>query len=72
MAGLFVEVLRVHQWVCERSGGMVGHQVLAGIPTLLSRMVGRKSGQARTSALTYARDGRDYLVTAPNGLPSPR
>ncbi|WP_067674315.1 nitroreductase family deazaflavin-dependent oxidoreductase [Nocardia miyunensis] len=67
MADLFVKVLRAHQWVYEHSGGLVGHRLLAGNPTLLLRTVGRKSGQARTSALTYARDGQDYLVTASNG-----
>ncbi|OQS16806.1 nitroreductase family deazaflavin-dependent oxidoreductase [Nocardia donostiensis] len=67
MAGLFVKVLRAHQWVYERSGGLVGHRLLFGNPTLLLRTVGRKTGQRRTSALTYARDGGDYLVTASNG-----
>ncbi len=67
VADLFVNVLRAHQWIYEHSGGLVGHRLLAGNPTLLLRTVGRKSGQARTNALTYARDGRDYLVTASNG-----
>ncbi|MEV6335781.1 nitroreductase family deazaflavin-dependent oxidoreductase [Nocardia vinacea] len=67
MAGLFANVLKVHQWVYEKSGGVVGHRVLFGNPTLLLRTVGRKTGQARTSALTYGRDGADYLVTASNG-----
>ncbi|MFJ1461053.1 nitroreductase family deazaflavin-dependent oxidoreductase [Nocardia sp. N2S4-5] len=67
MAGLLVKVLRGHQWVYEKSGGVVGHRLLFGNPTLLLRTVGRKTGQARTSALTYARDGEDYVVTASNG-----
>lgn len=67
MANLFVNVLKVHQWVYEKSDGWVGHRVLLGNPTLLLRTVGRKTGQARTSALTYGRDGADYLVTASNG-----
>ncbi|WP_459549889.1 nitroreductase family deazaflavin-dependent oxidoreductase [Nocardia sp. X0981] len=67
MAGLFVRALRVHQWVYEKSGGLVGHRLLFGNPTLLLRTVGRRSGLPRTSALTYARDGADYLVTASNG-----
>ncbi len=41
--------------------------MLFGNPTLLLRTVGRKTGQVRTSALTYGRDGADYLVTASNG-----
>lgn len=34
------------------------------MPTLLLYTVGRKSGRPRTSALTYGRDGEDYLVVA--------
>lgn len=67
MAGWFVQALRVHQWVYEKSGGMVGHRILFGNPTLLLRTVGRKTGLPRTSALTYAKDGADFLVTASNG-----
>ncbi|WP_040789865.1 nitroreductase family deazaflavin-dependent oxidoreductase [Nocardia paucivorans] len=67
MSGLFVRVLRAHQWVYEKSGGLVGHRLLFGNPTLLLRTVGRKTGRPRTAALTYARDGEDYLVTASNG-----
>ncbi|MFI6869172.1 nitroreductase/quinone reductase family protein [Nocardia sp. NPDC050406] len=67
MAGLFVKVLRGHQWVYEKSGGLVGHRLLLGNPTLLLRTVGRKTGKERVNALTYARDGKDFLVTASNG-----
>ncbi|QBS43827.1 nitroreductase family deazaflavin-dependent oxidoreductase [Nocardia sp. CS682] len=67
MSSVFAKVLKVHQWVYENSGGWVGHRLLFGNPTLLLRTVGRKTGQARTSALTYGRDGADYLVTASNG-----
>jgi len=67
MAKLFVRVLQAHQWVYEHSGGLVGHRLLLGNPTLLLRTIGRKTGQRRTSALTYGRDGGDYLVVASNG-----
>ncbi|MFI2473347.1 nitroreductase family deazaflavin-dependent oxidoreductase [Nocardia xishanensis] len=67
MTSVFANVLRVHQWVYENSGGLVGHKLLFGNPTLLLRTVGRKTGQERTSALTYGRDGEVYLVTASNG-----
>lgn len=67
MASLFARVLQVHQWVYVNSGGVVGHRLLFGNPTLLLRTVGRRTGQARTNALTYARDGADYVVTASNG-----
>ncbi|WP_024799313.1 nitroreductase family deazaflavin-dependent oxidoreductase [Nocardia sp. BMG51109] len=67
MADLFVNVLRAHQWLYEKSDGLVGHRLLFGNPTLLLRTVGRKTGLARTNALTYAQDGQDYLVTASKG-----
>ncbi|MEV3960970.1 nitroreductase/quinone reductase family protein [Nocardia sp. NPDC050193] len=67
MAKLFVRALQAHQWLYKKSGGLVGHRLLFGNPTLLLRTVGRQTGLARTSALTYARDGADYLVTASNG-----
>ena len=64
---LFVNVLKAHQWIYVHSDGYVGHRLLLGNPTLLLRAVGRKSGQIRTSGLTYARDGDAYLVVASNG-----
>ncbi|MBF6331760.1 nitroreductase family deazaflavin-dependent oxidoreductase [Nocardia transvalensis] len=67
MADLFRNVLRVHQWVYEKSDGLVGHRLLMGNPTLLLRTVGRRTGLARVNALTYARDGADYVVVASNG-----
>jgi F420H(2)-dependent quinone reductase len=59
-------VLRVHDRVYKATGGRVGHRVL-GVPTLLLRTVGRRSGEPRTSSLVYARDGADYLVVASKG-----
>ncbi|MGW4244057.1 nitroreductase family deazaflavin-dependent oxidoreductase [Nocardia sp. NPDC004722] len=67
MANLFVNVLRGHQWLYENTNGLVGHKLLFGNPTLLLRTVGRKTGQQRTNALTYAKDGDSYIVTASNG-----
>jgi deazaflavin-dependent oxidoreductase (nitroreductase family) len=40
---------------------------MIGVPTLLLRTTGRRSGATRTNALVYARDGEDYLVVASNG-----
>jgi deazaflavin-dependent oxidoreductase (nitroreductase family) len=37
------------------------------VPTLLLTTTGRRSGQPRTNALVYARDGDDYLLVASNG-----
>jgi deazaflavin-dependent oxidoreductase (nitroreductase family) len=40
---------------------------MIGVPTLLLRTTGRRSGATRTNGLVYARDGEDYLVVASNG-----
>jgi F420H(2)-dependent quinone reductase len=61
-----MNVLNVHQWIYSRSGGRVGHRLI-GVPCLLLRTTGRKSGTVRTSALVYARDGEGYLLVASNG-----
>jgi deazaflavin-dependent oxidoreductase (nitroreductase family) len=65
--GSFTRVLRAHQWIYEHTDGLLGHRLLLGNPTLLLRTTGRLSGQIRTNALTYARDGDAYLVVASNG-----
>src|ERR687887_2154374 len=60
------QVLRLHERLYERSAGRVGHRML-GVPTLLLRTTGRRSGATRTNALVYARDGDAYLLVASNG-----
>jgi deazaflavin-dependent oxidoreductase (nitroreductase family) len=40
---------------------------MIGVPTLLLRTTGRRSGTTRSNALVYARDGDDYLLVASNG-----
>jgi deazaflavin-dependent oxidoreductase (nitroreductase family) len=59
-------VLRIHEELYKRSDGRIGHRTI-GVPTLLLRTTGRRSGATRTNALVYARDGDDYLVVASNG-----
>jgi deazaflavin-dependent oxidoreductase (nitroreductase family) len=61
-----MDLLTVHQRLYERTGGRLGHRLI-GVPSALLRTTGRRSGEPRTSALVYARDGRDYLVVASNG-----
>jgi F420H(2)-dependent quinone reductase len=61
-----MSVLSVHQWLYSRSGGRIGHRLI-GVPSLLLRTTGRKSGTVRTSALVYAKDGDSYLLVASNG-----
>jgi deazaflavin-dependent oxidoreductase (nitroreductase family) len=63
---LFSGVLRVHEQLYKATDGRVGHRLL-GVPTLLLRTTGRRSGVTRTISLVYARDGADYLVVASKG-----
>ena len=60
------QVLRVHERIYKATDGRLGHRMI-GVPTLLLRTTGRRSGMTRTNALVYARDGDDYLVVASNG-----
>ncbi|WP_183095238.1 nitroreductase/quinone reductase family protein [Nocardioides stalactiti] len=64
---VFLKTLDLHQTVYERSRGVVGHRLLAGMPTLLLRTTGRKTGQTRTTALVYAKDAGRHLVVGSNG-----
>lgn len=63
---VFGPLLTVHQWLYERSDGRIGAS-LGGRPMLLLRTVGRRSGQPRTAALLYVRDGDAYVVIASKG-----
>jgi deazaflavin-dependent oxidoreductase (nitroreductase family) len=56
----------LHHTVYQRTSGWIGHQMML-LPSLLLRTVGAKPGTARTTSLTYARGGGDYLVVASNG-----
>lgn len=58
--------LKLHQALYERSDGRVGHGMI-GVPTLLLRSTGRRSGEQRCNALVYAKDGADYVLVASNG-----
>jgi deazaflavin-dependent oxidoreductase (nitroreductase family) len=64
---LFVTTLKVHQAVYERTHGLIGHRILLGMPTLMLRTTGRKSGITRTNALVYGKDGDRLMVVASNG-----
>src|SRR5438552_14035985 len=59
-------MLTVHQWLYEHSDGRIGAS-LGGRPMLLLRTVGRRTGQPRTSALLYVRDGDACVVLASQG-----
>jgi deazaflavin-dependent oxidoreductase (nitroreductase family) len=58
--------LKLHQALYTNSGGRIGHRML-GVPTLLLRTTGRRSGARRTNALVYAKDGADYVLVGSNG-----
>ncbi len=58
--------LRFHQQLYERTNGRIGHRMI-GVPTLLLRSTGRRSGAQRTNALVYAKDGNEYVLVASNG-----
>jgi deazaflavin-dependent oxidoreductase (nitroreductase family) len=63
---IFGPLLTVHQWLYEHSDGRIGAS-LGGRPMLLLRTVGRRTGQPRTAALLYVRDGDAYVVIASKG-----
>jgi deazaflavin-dependent oxidoreductase (nitroreductase family) len=63
---LLGHVLGVHEKVYKATDGRVGHKVL-GVPCLLLRTEGRRSGEIRTNGLVYAKDGDDYVVVASKG-----
>ena len=60
------QVLRLHEQLYKRTDGRIGHRMI-GVPSLLLRTTGRRSGASRTNGLVYARAGDDYLVVASNG-----
>ena len=60
------QILDVHEKVYKATDGRIGHKVL-GVPCLMLRTKGRRSGQTRTNGLVYAQDGDDYVVVASKG-----
>lgn len=61
-----VEVIwRVHRFVYRLSGGRIGGSAV-GLPVLMLTTRGRKSGEPRTSVLTYLPKGRSAVVFASN------
>jgi len=54
---------KFHPWLYRVSGGRIGGRVI-GLPVLLLTTKGRKSGAARTRALTYFPKGDRAIVVA--------
>jgi deazaflavin-dependent oxidoreductase (nitroreductase family) len=63
---VFGATLKVHAFIYEHTDGLVGHHLL-GVPCLMLRTTGRKTGQTRTNSLVYAKDGDRYMVVASKG-----
>jgi deazaflavin-dependent oxidoreductase (nitroreductase family) len=66
----FRTFIRFHEWLYAATGGRLGHH-LTIVPSLLLHTTGRRSGERRTVALVYARDGdrkapAGYVLVASN------
>ena len=58
--------LRLHQAVYVRSDGRLGHRMI-GVPSLILRTTGRRTGKTREAVLVYGIDQGRYVVVASNG-----
>src|SRR5574337_770509 len=67
MEQLGVRLLHVHNAIYQMTGGWIGHWIPGLPPSLLLHTVGAKTGQPRTTTLSYARDGDSYLIVASMG-----
>src|SRR4051812_37860634 len=67
MASMVHTILRIHEAVYKATGGLIGHRVLGGMPTLLLHTTGRRSGVERVNALTYVADDDRWVVVASKG-----
>ncbi len=61
-----LSLLHVHQWAYELTDGRWGHGI-GRLRTLLLRTTGRRTGQQRTVALLYHRDGDRLIVVGSKG-----
>ncbi len=66
-ATLQLPYLRLHQFVYRHSAGLIGSRIVAGSQALLLTTTGRRSGEPRTRALIYLKDGDRLVVVASNG-----
>jgi deazaflavin-dependent oxidoreductase (nitroreductase family) len=55
--------MRLHEAIYVRSDGRIGRMMI-GVPTLLLRTTGARSGLPRTVALVYAQDGDRCVLAA--------
>ena len=61
------QLMHIHKLIYQKTNGWIGHRIPGAPPSLLLHTTGAKSGQPRTTSLTYARDGESYLIVASNG-----
>ena len=59
-------ILQIQGFLYEHTNGLIGHRIL-GVPCLMLRTTGRRTGQTRTNSLVYAKDGDRYIVVASKG-----
>lgn len=64
---VLLPLLRIHGVVYRKTNGRIGHQMPGMPPCLLLHTIGAKTGQQRSKALIYAKDGDSYLVVASFG-----
>jgi len=60
-----MDPLAIYQWLYEKTDGRFTW--LAGLPVLLLRTIGAKSGRERTAALVYLKDGDNLVIVASSG-----
>jgi deazaflavin-dependent oxidoreductase (nitroreductase family) len=60
-------LLRLHDAIYKGTDGRIGHRIPGMPPSLLLHTIGAKTGKPRTTSLTYARDGDNYLIVASKG-----
>ena len=58
---------KLNNAIYKASGGRIGGKFPGGAPVCLLTTIGRKSGEERTVALLYMRDGDDLVVVASQG-----
>lgn len=61
------QVIRGHTLLYKLTRGLVGHHMPGAPPTLLLDHVGARSGQRRTTPLTYIPDSDDLVIVASKG-----
>jgi F420H(2)-dependent quinone reductase len=59
--------LKLHQFIYRHSRGFIGSRIIAGGQALLLTTTGRRSGEPRTCALIYIKNGERLVVVASNG-----